>query len=286
MAVANHAEAGGESRLAALVQARPLTAFFVLTYGLAWLLWAPLVVTGDEEPTGLKFLLLLLGTLVPSSVGIFLVAVLHGKAGVRKLLGRLKIWRVGWGWWAVVAFVPAFGAIAVGVNMLLGADGPDVTVTIPGAVILFVFFVFPGSAGGEELGWRGFALPQMQRRGTALRASVILGAVWGTWHLPLYLTGSDLRPLSVFAPWVLATIATSILLTWMYNGTGGSLLLIVLFHAASNLGLTIFLEPYEDDIARSFLIFVALMVVAAVAVVVATGPATLSRSRPKQVDVP
>jgi membrane protease YdiL (CAAX protease family) len=229
---------------------------------------------------------LLLGSLVPSAVAIVLVARLRGKAGVRTLLRRLLIWRVGLRWWAAIIALSALSLAAVGVHILLGGDSPDVTATIPGAAFLFLFSIFPGSAGGEELGWRGFALPQLQRSRSALGASVVLGLAWGVWHLPLYLTGADFRPLSLFAPWVLAAVATSVIYTWIYNGTGGSLLIVVLFHAGSNVLLTTFLvDPFEDQLAQPFLIYVALMVLAASVVAAVAGPAALSRTRGKQVDV-
>lgn len=284
--VASRPPAQGKSGVATLMTRHPLASFFVLAYAISWVLWTPLVVSGDGSPTGFGVLLVLLGSLVPSSVAIVLVGVMRGKAGVRKLLRRLLIWRVGIGWWVAVVLVSALGVGAVGLSVLLGGDSPDVTVAIPGAVVLLLLSIFPGSAGGEEIGWRGFALPHLQAVRSALGASVVLGVAWGAWHLPLYLTGADMRPLSLFAPWVVLTVAVSIILTWMYNGTGGSLLIVVLFHAASNLPLTVFFEPLDDQITQPFLIYVALMVVAAAVVVAATGPATLSRTHPKQVAVP
>lgn len=268
---------------ASLIERHPLASFFVLAYAVSWLLWAPLVISGEDEPTGPSFVLLLLGSLVPSAVAIVLVGVLHGSAGVRKLLRRLLLWRVGAGWWAAVVLLPTLVLAGVGLNILFGGDSPDVTVTIPGAVFLLAFSIFPGSSGGEEIGWRGFALPHLQRVRSALGASVVLGLAWGVWHLPLYLIGTDVRPFSLFAPWVVLTIAASVLFTWMYNGTGGSLLIAVMFHATSNLPLTVFLE---EEVIRPFLIYVGLMVVAASIVVAATGPQTLSRRHPKQVAVP
>jgi len=272
------------SRLSSLVERRPLTSFFVLAYAISWALWLPLAGAGSS--TGVLLIPLLLGSLVPSAVAIGLIALLHGRAGVRQQFHRLRLWRVGAGWWAAVVLLSTLGVVAVGLSILLGGEAPDLTVAIPGIVFLFIFSIFPGSAGGEELGWRGFALPHLQARRSALGASVVLGVAWGVWHLPLYLIGTDNRPLSLFAPWILLTVAASVTLTWMYNGTGGSLLIVVLFHAASNLPLTVLLEPLEDQAALPFLIYVALMTVAASVVVAATGPATLSRTHVKQIAVP
>ena len=280
--------ASTRSRLSSLIEQHPVAWFFVLAYVISWLLWLPLVVSGDSSPSGLGLVLLLLGSLVPSTIAILLVAMLHGGAGVRKLLHRLLIWRVGVGWWVAIVLVSALALGGVGLNVLLGGQSPDVTVTIPGAVALFVFFLFPGSAGGEEIGWRGFALPHLQAARSALGASLVLGVVWGIWHLPLYLVGTDIRPLGLFAPWIVLTVAVSVIYTWIYNGTGGSLMMVVLFHAASNLPLTVFFEPLakDDQVTRPFLIYVALMVLAAAVAVIAAGPATLSRTRAKQTVVP
>ena len=283
--MSNRPPAEAKSR-PSLIQQHPLASFFVLAYAISWLLWMPLVASGGGTPTGLGLVLALLGSLVPSAVGILLVAVLHGKAGVRKLLRRLLMWRVGVGWWVAVVLLSTLAVGAVGLSVLFGGDAPDLDVTIPGVVFLFLFSILPGSAGGEEIGWRGFALPHLQRARSALAASVVLGAAWGVWHLPLYLLGTDNRPLGLFPAWVVLTVAASVILTWMYNGTGGSLLIVVLFHAASNLPLTVLLEPLEDQVAQPFLIYVALMILAATVVVAATGPANLSRTHAKQIAVP
>jgi CAAX protease family protein len=282
--------AEAKSRLSNLIRQHPLANFFALTYAISWILWIPLVVSEDvppSGPTGLGLVLAGLGSLVPSAVAILLIAVLDGKAGVRKLLRRLLMWRVGVGWYLAVVLLSTLALGAVGLSILLGGDTPDLDVTISAVVITFLLFIFPGSAGGEEIGWRGFALPHLQADDrSALGASVVLGVVWGVWHLPLFLIGADIRPIGVFPAWVLLTVAASVIYTWMYNGTGGSLLIVVLYHAASNLPLTIFLEPLEDQIAQPFLIYVALTILAAAVVVAATGPEHLSRTHTKQVATP
>lgn len=282
--MSNRPPAEAKSRLSGLIQQHPLASFFVLSYAISWLLWLPLA--GAGSLTGLGFVMQLLGSLVPSAVAIVLIAVLHGKAGVGKLLRRLLMWRVGVGWYVAVVLVSALMLGAVGLSVLLGGDAPDVAVTIPGVVFLLVLSIFPGSAGGEEIGWRGFALPHLQRPRSALAASLVLGVAWGVWHLPLFLIGQDFRPLSLFAPFALAVVVLSVFYTWMYNGTGGSLLIVVLFHAASNLPLTVVLEPLKGQVLQPFLIYDALLILAATVLVAATGPANLSRTHAKQVVTP
>jgi membrane protease YdiL (CAAX protease family) len=272
------------ARFSSVARKHLLSSFLVLTYAGSWLLWLPLVVAGGDEPSGLGFVLLLLGSLLPSVAAVALVAVVWGGSGVRGLLHRLLIWRVGIGWWLATVVLPCLVLAALGLSILLGGDFPHVTVTVPGAVLLLLVSIFPGSAGGEEIGWRGLALPTMQGARSALSASILLGLAWGVWHLPLYLMGTDSRPFGLFLPWVVLTVATSVLFTWVYNGTGGSLLLAILFHAALNLPLTVFLEPL-DSIALPFLLYVALMGLAAALVVTMTGASTLSRSGAKEVSV-
>ncbi len=144
-----------------------------------------------------------------------------------------------------------------------------------GALVVFAFSVFPGSATGEELGWRGFALPQLQATRTALQASLVVGLGWGLWHLPLWLTGSDSHPIELFPAFVVSAMAMSVILTWMYNGTDGSLFVIVVYHAAANLPITLLLAPLGRSIIQPFLIYAGLLAVTATAITLRTAPGIL-----------
>ena len=266
-----------------LVQRRPLVTFFVLTYALAWTLWLPLVVLQDTFPAAPGLVLVLLGSAVPSLLGIVFTAIVLGRGSLRTLLGRLLIWRVDPRWYLVVVLGPAalVGGI-IAFNALLG--GPAISVDVPllAAVITLAFHIFPGSAMGEEIGWRGYALPRLQARRSALSASLILGVIWAYYHLPLFFTGQAFRSPSILVPFVISGIALSVILTWVYNGTGGSLLLVVLLHATANLPLTLLLEPLGSRAMVPFLLYVGLMVVGAIVVVIWAGPAHLSRKHKKQ----
>ena len=269
-----------------LVRRHPLISFFVLTYAVAWLLWAPLVIFSDSMPGPVAFVLRMLGTLVPSVLGLLFVGLLRGRSGVLTLLRRLIRGRIRLRWYMAVLGLTMLAPLAVGLSILMGGSTPVVENTILGVLFLFAFMIFPGSALGEELGWRGFALPRMQARNSALKASLIIGVLWGSWHLPLWLLGRESNPISLFAPFVVAVIATSVICTWLYNNTGGSLLIIVLYHAAINLPITVLITPLGNQQAQPFLIYVALTVIAATAVVIATGAENLSRTAHRQIEQP
>jgi membrane protease YdiL (CAAX protease family) len=267
----------------ALLQRHPLACFFILTYGAAWLLWAPLIIFRGSIGPVVGLLLTLLGSLVPSAVAVVFKGLMDGKPGVREFLGRLVRWRVSLRWYLVVLLLPTLAPLGLAISVLLGGRVPTVDTSILMVLVLFLFSIFPGSALGEELGWRGFALPHLQKARSALAAALIVGSLWGPWHLPLFLAGNDGRPLALFPLFVLSTVAFSVLLSWVYNGTGGSVLLVVLLHATVNLPISLLITPLGSAMIQPFAIFTALMIGTAAVVVWLTGPANLSRTKPRQV---
>jgi membrane protease YdiL (CAAX protease family) len=269
-----------------LVRRHPLISFFVLTYAVTWLVWAPLVIFGDRIPGPLAFVLLVLGSNVPSVLGVLFVALLRGRSGVRTLFGRLVRARIGLRWYLAVVALAVPALCAVWVSTLLGGPIPVVVTTIPAVVVLFLFSIFPGSSVGEELGWRGFALPRLQARHSALAASLIVGAAWGIYHFPLFLLGSPTRPLALFLPFAIGCVIMSIFYTWMYNGTGGSLLIVVLLHATTNLPLSVVYAPLGEGVVPVFWLLDAILAITAAVLIARTGAATLSRVREKQTETP
>jgi membrane protease YdiL (CAAX protease family) len=184
----------------------------------------------------------------------------------------------------VVLLVPLLVPLALGISVLLGGNVPTVDTSILAVVIMFLFSIFPGSALGEELGWRGFAVPHLQDTRSALSASLIVGLVWGMWHLPLFLVNTNSRPLALFPLFVLSVVAISVLLSWLYNSTAGSMLLVVLLHATANLPVTLLIAPLgRQAMIQPFAIFTALLIITAAVVIRVTGPENLSRTQPKQV---
>lgn len=215
-----------------------------------------------------------------------------GTSGVTALLKRFLIWRVGWRWYfAAFLLFPAIFAAAVGLNALLTqapADfGAVMAHKIFGAaadlpLLVLPYFLFDAITNGEEMGWRGYVLPRLQGRHSALAASLILGVMWGVWHWPKFLAPGA----SATAGWFMIKImADGILYTWLYNGTGGSLLLTTILHAAGNTAGAFL--PMANTVSgenMSVLVFaIAMEIGAAVLVTIYAGPENLSRRAAKQV---
>jgi membrane protease YdiL (CAAX protease family) len=209
---------------------------------------------------------------------------MSGAAGVRALFHPLRRWRVGFGWYAFAVLFPvAHWAAALGLDRLLGrtyplGSSPALTALGPQAAAMLpilVVFAFP-NALGEELGWRGFALPKLQTRYSALVASTILGLFWGLWHVPMWIAQQQADASALPVLWMVVSIVpAAILFTWLYNNTNGSLLPVWLFHAA--IAITNYFTPALPSHTHAILSWVVAMVVVAV-----TGPARLVR-RPAQV---
>jgi membrane protease YdiL (CAAX protease family) len=166
----------------------------------------------------------------------------RGKTGVRRLFSGLRRWRVGPWWYAAACLlVPALTVLGIGVRAALGIDpavpeGSVLAGTIAnigwiGIAVTFPLWLFVACFGSpllEEPGWRGFALPQMRKRMPAAWAALLVAAIWGLWHLPLYLALDDNLALSLS----LITMH-GFFLGWLYVNTR-SLLIAALGHASLN----------------------------------------------------
>jgi uncharacterized protein len=166
-----------------------------------------------------------------------------GRPGVRELLARVGRWRVGLGWWLVAVSPAAFlaiallGMVAAGKPLPTAGDfGRFSGTPAVGLLGVFLLITFIGSLG-EETGWRGYALPQLQRRFSALGATLLLAPLWALWHLPQFFvvaTYRDFTPVE-YVGMVLGLTCGAVVLTWLYNRSGGSVLLVVVWHGVHNL---------------------------------------------------
>jgi CAAX protease family protein len=211
-------------------QERYLIAYFVLVLASAGLAALLLLAFPGVLPT---LPILLLASWMPNLVGIAVTAKAGGRPALRELFSRAVRWRFGIGWYAVALLIPiAAVLVALSIGGLTRIDAPraitDANVLIP----LLVFNVLAGPLG-EELGWRGTALPRLLARWGALTSSLILGIVWWTFHTPGFVLGlfsPGFTPLSA----LLGAFALTVLITWMFNNTGGSLIPGSLMHLSIN----------------------------------------------------
>ena len=241
--------------------------FFLLTFAFSWSLWVPIVVIG-AEPSALLAIAVGVGAAGPSFAGLLCTARDEGWAGVRRVLRSLVDWRVGARWYALALGCPiAVALVAVAIHRLV--VGNDAEFRVETSTILLVPI---GLMGGlfigplqEELGWRGFALSRLLDRWSSLRASLVLGVAWACWHLPLYAMdagGQERAPLAVF---LASVVALSVLYTWFWVVTGGSLLIALLLHSATNTGAVVLLKDARSDFGPVIVATVLTVVLAAVA---------------------
>jgi membrane protease YdiL (CAAX protease family) len=226
----------------AMAKPRRLLKFFLLTYVVTWTSWlAAWAMSGGSAAArypgvGLPTLLFYIGVFAPLIVAVWLTRREEGDAGVRALLQRLVQWDVGLQWYALALLYTIAIKLAVAlIHRLITGEWPTfgteplyimLAATIGSTLIL-------GQAG-EEVGWRGYALPRLAARFGLGGASVALGLIWALWHLPLFFIAGTNTTGQSFPLYLLQVTAISVAITWLYANTKGSLLLTMLMHSAVN----------------------------------------------------
>lgn len=249
----------------------PLVSFFMLACGIAWIPFALRPMIGDVF-LGFAFF-------SPAVSALILVAVNGGKPGTQNLVSKLFLWRVGVKWYLIALLSPVvLELLAFATHQLLGRTPLAIDLAVWLAIlpsqllpliIVLVFLVV--SSAGEELGWRGYAIPQLQTRFGSVQASLILGILWGLWHLPTFWSpGAPQYGLPVVG-YIVATVGYSIIYTCILNGAKGSVLLTCLYHGASNLVL-MYGNAIAPGIIRDLYLSLPALALLVILVVVLSGP--------------
>ena len=233
-----------------------------------------------------------LGALSAGLAGIILAAVEGRKGGVRELLGRFLIWRVGIQWWAcalLFMIIPSVAALYL--FQLFGGPAVDWSGLKPLYSVVPTIIVLTILAGvGEEFGWRGFALPRLQTRHNALVSSLIVGVIWAIWHIPLFFTKGtvqyqwrmDAGLLPPILGYALFVIAWSIQYTWVFNNTKGSVLLAAVVHGAGNAWIGEYIDVYRGHFG-GVVAFMVVSWIVSIIIVLLAGPTNLSRTNERNV---
>lgn len=202
--------------------------FLVATFALTWLMFLPVIagLVDPESPAGLIFLPLI-GIGAPTIMAFVLTGFSEGRRGVRELWRGGRRWRVGISWYAIVVFLPCL-AYAIAWVADSGLTAPSIGPWAPALISGLLAGIL------EEFGWSGFAFPRLQKIYGFVPAGLAMGFVVALWHLPLFFTPGQPQERFEFVPFLLTLIVVRFLFAWVYNGSGGSILLLILFHASGN----------------------------------------------------
>ncbi len=258
-----------------------LPLFFGLTFLLSWSIWIPLALDHFSllpvrlEP-GFVMVAALLATLGPAVSALLVSAFSGGRLEVRELLGQLGRWRVKWTWYVASGLVfPVVGLVTVSLYRLLPGAQPVPVQPVSAAGLIVTMIVMVISVTGEEIGWRGFALPKMQKRWSALKTSLLLGTIHTIWHLPFWTVLGEYERFG-WGYWLLSwawVLALTIYITWIMNHTGNSLVLVMLFHWSWNIVVNSFLPI--TSVVPAYLISIGIAWAIALSLVILFGPQRL-----------
>jgi len=259
-----------------------------MAYAFSWVVWAPWVLGEDgagllpinisQTASGyLNATAILAG---PTLSAFIMTATTEGREGVRRLLARYVLWRVGLRWYVFallgIPLIMLVGTIvySMGLPNVAALGGPTYLL---GYLFSFALVTVLGGPLLEEGGWRGFALPRMERLHGPLLASLILGVLWALWHLPEFLVsswtasmgGGGILSIILFT---LGAITFTIVITWVFNNTRASLLLAILVHASiDTFGGTLAAIFPAKAVASPFPYLISFGVVAVVLIVLTRG---------------
>jgi membrane protease YdiL (CAAX protease family) len=220
--------------------------FFLLTFAYSWVIWIPSVLDGigidlPFSVTGYSLVVVIIGAFAPLMAAITLVARDAGWKGIKAFLGQALDFH----------FKPIYLVIALALPLLIHsiahylapAVGLDVAKTlfptetsVTPIVLAIPYFILMLVIGGgqEEFGWRGYAQEPLQRKIGVIPASLVIGVIWGIWHLPLWFMTGDLHSAYSFLAFVIMTTSISIMYAWLYNSSGKKLIIVMFFHAMNN----------------------------------------------------
>lgn len=243
-------------RIADFCTRQPVLSYFLLAYAISWTFFVPFVyvwrvVLGGQFEWWL--IVFLPGAYGPTIAAIVMAGVIGGKQGVKRLLATLLIWRVRWEWYLFAGFVPvAMLGLAALLSSYVGTAAAFEPAKMLSNVPLALLVALPFGPMGEELGWRGFALPRLRRRMGPCASTLALGVAWTFWHIPMFwfpgaaipsFMGLSLGSVTLYLAQITAVAG---LLTILFEHTRGSVLLAILLHLTFNASENVVFAGFPD----------------------------------------
>lgn len=278
------------------VQQHPLFSYFFLAYAISWILFIPYVLGEWGMLHGNFTLMYILHTFGPSLAAIIMTSVIAGKAGLHELRQRVRQWRAPWYWYLfLLVGIPALILLGIIVQPGALAGFHDLTpLILMRYPILFVATFFGGGPLGEEVGWRGFALPRMQLRYGPFWGTMLLGILWSCWHLSDFLTASKGGGAGIgfstfitnFPVFTLGVISLAFIMTWIYNHTGGSIFTAIVAHTSVNILEVLLIPKYltMDEISLHRALLTGFGVVALLIILLTRGRLGCQPGREQSLD--
>jgi len=258
---------------------RNVWAFFGITVVISWLLWLPFVLAGagvialTDTLAALTTPAVMLGAFAPLISAVIMIVRKEGWAGLKQFFRKALSFRIKPIYYVLAVLIPLLitalahytiniAGIDILPSSLFPADFP-----VPVAVLIIPYFLFIAIAGGgqEEFGWRGYALQPLQQRFGILRASIIIGIVWGVWHLPLWFMPGEGHAYYSFFAFLLFTVSMSVIIGWLYNASGKKMVVAWIFHSISNVSVPLFPIMHMADVPQpGYWVWVGVNVIGAV----------------------
>lgn len=268
--------------------------FFLLTFAYSWILWIPAVLAGlgmelPFDVTGYSTVVVIIGAFAPLLAALTLAGRQGGGQGIKSFLGNALDFQIkpmyliiALGLPLVIHVISHYLALGLGLDVAKTLFPEDISIS-PFILALPYFFLMLLIGGGqEEFGWRGYAQEPLQERIGVVPASLVIGVIWGLWHLPLWFMEGDLHSAYSFIAFVIMTTSISLVYAWLYNSSGRKLIVVMFFHAMNNTAAPLlpFLHGIEGKPESAYWIYAAVNVVIGLifAGLLARGP------NPKQVE--
>jgi membrane protease YdiL (CAAX protease family) len=225
-----------------------LIPFLLITFGLTWGIAAIVILFYDQVAAVFGELsmtnpLFILAVYSPGFAGVFMVWRKYGLSGLGRFFRRLTLWRMSpWWWLFLILGVPGFMYIGAAVKGTFGEPFPFSSWYQVLPALALALFLGPI----EEFGWRGLALPLLQRRFSPFWTGLIVGTIWMVWHIPAFLIGGTPQSAWSFFPYFVGGVAMSVIFTAIFNDSRGSLLIAVLLHFQLNNPMWPDAQPWDN----------------------------------------
>ena len=248
--------------------------FFLLTFAYSWLIWIPSVLDGlglelPFDVAGYSMVVVIIGAFAPLLAAITLVYREEGRQGIKAFFRQVLDFKIKPIYLILALALPLlihviahYLALALGLDVAQTLFPSEISVSPVILAIPYFFLMLIIGGGQEEFGWRGYAQEPLQEKIGVIPASLVIGVIWGIWHLPLWFMAGDLHSAYSFLAFVMMTTSISLMYTWLYNSSGKKLIVVMFFHAMSNTAAPLlpFLHGIEGKPESAYWVYAAVNV--------------------------